>query len=144
MDKEEIKKYGRGVWWIIHVESVKATNKRKQDNFIELLNTIQEEYPCVQCRIHMDQYFRENDINKYRNYENGLGFAIYGWKFHNAVNVRLNKPLMTWEEFNNMYILKLSNCFKDCADNVEENINVTFINNKSEKFNEKQNKFSLY
>lgn len=147
MNKEQIKLYGRGAWWVLHTKSVRAINKKEQDSFIELLTMYQEEYPCVHCRLHMEQYFRENNINEYRNYERGLGFAVYGWKFHNAVNKRLNKPEMSWGEFVDMYIEKIHNCFEDCADDhpkekeKNEQVKVTFIDNEQPT---RRNKFSLH
>jgi hypothetical protein len=68
-----------------------------------------------------------------------LGLFIWTWKFHNAVNTRLRKPVMSWDTAYSLYSELQNNnnlvCSKTClqADNDVENNNVgrTITNNKN-------------
>ena len=51
-----------------------------------------------------------------------LGLFIWAWKFHNAVNSRINKPIMGWDTAYNLYSEKESLvCSKNCLDTDTDN-----------------------
>ncbi|GFR89101.1 sulfhydryl oxidase [Elysia marginata] len=51
--------------------------------------------PCLECRIHSTKYAREYPPD----FSGSAGFQTWAWRFHNAVNYRLGKPLMSAEEY---------------------------------------------
>lgn len=55
--------------------------------------------PCVECRTHATEY-----ASKYPpDVSGGREFQTWAWRFHNAVNSRLKKPLMSVEMYHKAY-----------------------------------------
>lgn len=82
---EKKEQLGRSTWFLLH-EIVKH-NKDTDDNSYylgSLLDALANIYPCPRCRIHIDEYLRENNPRMTEQFM---------CDFHNDVNVRLGKPL---------------------------------------------------
>lgn len=60
--------------------------------------------PCSECRIHATEYAREYPPD----FSGSAGFQTWAWRFHNAVNLRLGKPLMSAEEYRRTYAEEIS------------------------------------
>ena len=122
---------GPGVWFIIHLKAYNAITPSSKKEFIEFMELLKIKFPCKKCRKHITKYLNENPIinywNIYDNYGNDVGMFQYTWMFHNAVNMRLNKPHMDWKTAWNLYS-NIGNgiCNKHCN---EDNLNETFIDN---------------
>lgn len=91
---------GPGVWFAIH----NASKNLSFSCFIEMIYKLAEEFFCPHCQVHFKQYLANNPPENYRNHLvdiNGkslsIGAFLWGWQFHNAVNARLGKGLMSWE-----------------------------------------------
>jgi len=56
--------------------------------------------PCIECRIHATNYTRIYPPD----FSGSIGFQIWAWRFHNMVNYRLDKPLMSVNEYRRMYM----------------------------------------
>ena len=67
----------------------------------------------------MGIYINNNPFESYWDLKDGYGQDIgmfkWGWKFHNAVNVRLLKKLFSWENAYAIYYNSSSICSKDCG-----------------------------
>jgi FAD-linked sulfhydryl oxidase len=55
--------------------------------------------PCPKCRAHVAEYLERSPIDL----ANSRGLQVWCWKFHNAVNVRLKKPLFSFEAYLALY-----------------------------------------
>lgn len=97
-------KFGPLMWYLIHNMSLQLD----QDTFIRVLPIIIELIPCPNCRNHAKEYLSTNSLDLYKdihNEDNGelVGMFKWTWKFHNDVNIRLNKPLVDFDVAYKMY-----------------------------------------
>lgn len=103
---------GPGIWFVIHVMAYYARDMFSKLNFIQLISTICENHKCSECKNHCLEYMKLNPINEWFNWtsedegdegDRDLGIFRWSWIFHNAVNTRLNKPLLSWKEALEIY-----------------------------------------
>lgn len=109
-DRTDPKYIGPGTWSVIHTLAYKARNIEKQRDFIYFMKEICESFPCVVCKGHCKEYINNHPIEDYLGILvdiNGekfmIGMFVWAWKFHNAVNVRIKKPIMSWDTAYNLY-----------------------------------------
>lgn len=115
---------GPGAWNIIHKRAFKARTRAEQLAFIQLMKDTCHDFPCFTCRGHCTEYIKNHPLEEYLGVLvdiNGqrlpLGLFVWTWKFHNAVNARISKPIMTWETAYNLYSEKENLvCSKNCLD----------------------------
>ena len=55
--------------------------------------------PCVECRDHSVDYYKRNPPDL----SSSQGFQRWMWAFHNAVNARLGKRQLTYEQYRRAY-----------------------------------------
>lgn len=94
-------------WDSIHKMARDAKTDSKKAEFEKYMNSLIYSFPCPKCRPHIKQYLLSHPIKSCRNTtENGLniGLSKWSWEFHNSVNKRLTKPVITWEEYLRRYI----------------------------------------
>lgn len=123
-DNSDPKYIGPGTWNIIHKQAFLARTHKQQLNFIILMKAICYEFPCNACKTHCTKYIELNPMEDYLDTKveiNGenlpLGMFIWSWKFHNAVNSRINKPIMSWDTAYNLYSDSQSLvCSKSCTE----------------------------
>ena len=116
---------GPGTWNSIHRLAFLATTKEKQDCFVKTMKEICDGFPCLNCRYHCSEYITNHPMEEYKDKMvdiNGekqpLGLFLWSWKFHNAVNARLNKPIMSWDTAYNLYSDNNNLvCSKSCSEN---------------------------
>ena len=101
---------GPGTWNSIHRMAFSAKTKEQQNCFISMMNEICNGFPCLNCRYHCSEYIRNHPMEEYlemkvevNNETLPLGLFLWSWKFHNAVNSRLKKPIMSWDTAYNIY-----------------------------------------
>jgi hypothetical protein len=101
------KNIGPGTWNVIHTLSFHARTKEEQQAFIKTMKTICKHFPCKVCRGHCKTYIKEHPMEPFINAKlannEKIGLFLWSWRFHNAVNVRLEKPTVSWEEAYRMY-----------------------------------------
>ena len=94
-------------WDKIHQMAVNATTDDLVKDFTEYIEYLGNNFPCPKCRPHIQQRLREYPISNYYGTKdkNGkeIGVAKWSWEFHNAVNQRLKKNIVTWETFVSKY-----------------------------------------
>ncbi|CAH6420826.1 Erv1/Alr family protein [uncultured virus] len=113
---------GPGTWNIIHRVAYKAQKHEQQLQFIILMKEICSGFPCDLCKDHCTEYIKNHPLEEYLDILvdiNGekleLGMFVWAWKFHNAVNIRIKKPIMSWDTAYNLYSQSESLiCSKNC------------------------------
>jgi hypothetical protein len=126
---------GPGSWNIIHRRAWMARTPQTQKEFMEFMVDVCHHFPCVVCRGHCSEYIENHPMEEYlsvnvkitKDNTVQLGLFIWTWKFHNAVNTRLQKPIMSWDTAYSLYSeLQDSNnlvCSKTCLEtnNIDNN-----------------------
>lgn len=109
-DHTDPKYVGPGTWNVIHRVAFLARTKDEQLEFIKLMKLICSGFPCSVCRGHCTTYINDNPMEEFLEIkidmdgkELELGMFLWSWKFHNAVNLRIDKPLMSWDTAYNLY-----------------------------------------
>ena len=121
-DNTDPKYIGPGTWDVIHRKSFKATNKSDQLRFIEFIKDVCYGFPCTVCKGHCTEYIKNHPPEEYldvlvdiKGEKIALGMFIWGWKFHNSVNARTKKPIMSWDTAYNLYSqVESLVCSKNC------------------------------
>lgn len=129
-DHTDPKYIGPGTWNVIHRRGFKARTHQEQVNFIEFMKDVCYGFPCTVCKGHCTEYIKNHPMEEYLDILvdiNGeklsLGLFLWSWKFHNAVNTRIKKPIMSWETAYNIYSeAEPLVCSKNCleAENNDE------------------------
>ena len=123
---------GPGVWWLIHVKAKEAISEQTIDEFIDLMYFLAQHFSCKKCRTHILNYIQTHPFSDLINLTDKSGHKIgmfkWSWMFHNAVNIRLNKPNLNWENAVEMFYGESSVCNSDCDEsniykNIEEEMN---------------------
>lgn len=94
------------IWNLLHKQSYNAQTPEKERRFITLMEDICYDFPCKACRGHCTEYIKNHPMLDYAgSMTEGkrLGLFIWTWKFHNAVNARLKKPIMSWSTALSLY-----------------------------------------
>jgi hypothetical protein len=120
------KVFGPGAWLVIHTLAYEAKTRDKKVSFERDMKTICDGLMCNTCSHHCNKYQEQNPIRDYWNIkdQNGedIGMFKWSWAFHNAVNVRLGKPVM---DFKTAYQLYSKNspavCTQNCGDEEHKN-----------------------
>ena len=98
MKKEE---WGPLVWTLFHLLSMDSDRKDIGALWNRVLLATQNALPCAQCREHMRLYLRTHRLPFFPLKDTGSMFqqrvARFFHEFHNAVNTRLSKELVTYE-----------------------------------------------
>jgi hypothetical protein len=105
-DSTDPKYIGPGVWNTIHKQAYLAQTPARQQQFIIFMKDTCYGFPCKVCRGHCTEYIKNNPMENYAGSTvDGklLGLFVWTWKFHNTVNARLNKPMMSWETAVTLY-----------------------------------------
>jgi len=55
--------------------------------------------PCIECREHAIAYATEHPLNMTSSHT----LQIWSWNFHNSVNTRIGKPVMSLAEYRKVY-----------------------------------------
>lgn len=113
-------KVGPGTWFSIHRMAIRAKTPEKKQAFIEFMTDICDNFKCLKCRGHCQAYIKTNPIGDFLNVKDeksGEDIGMFKWStiFHNAVNVRLGKPVMDYTTAYNLYSdSEFGVCAKDC------------------------------
>ena len=101
---------GPGTWNLIHKKAFKSRTPAEQQDFVKFMNETCNDFPCTVCKGHCQEYIRNNPLSDFfytiinvNGSDMKLGMFFWTWKFHNAVNHRLNKPIMSWDTAYNLY-----------------------------------------
>lgn len=123
-DNSDPKYIGPGYWDYIHRFSFNAKTIDKQKQMAVTIREICNNFPCKTCSGHCKEYIEKHPPEDFIGLKmeiygktEMLGMFVWSWKFHNTVNIRLNKPLMSWETAYNLYSYgNTLACGKNCAE----------------------------
>ena len=115
---------GPGTWSVIHTLAYNATTNESKEAFIKHMTIICNQFPCETCREHAIKYLKENPMSEYLDVVTEgkkLGLFTWTWQFHNAVNHRIGKSILSWDMALHIYEQYKSGkhdgvCSKDCSD----------------------------
>lgn len=149
-DHTDPKYIGPGTWNAIHRLSYRARSRKQQLEFISFMKQICGGFPCKVCKGHCVQYIKNHPMEEYigtlvevDGQQLALGLFVWAWKFHNAVNARINKPIMSWETAYNLYSNKENLvCSKNCLDAANPNV-TNVIDQISTKHKTAQSKITV-
>ena len=106
--------FGPGTWFTIHTLAYNATTPLKMDSFIENIKLLAEKLPCKDCREHTLKYIKKNPLGDYKDivdkFNRNIGMFKWTWLFHNDVNSRLGKNIVSWDVAYGMYIDDIMTC----------------------------------
>lgn len=118
--------WGNITWYLFHglAEKIKENKFLENKNLlIKILKSVCENLPCPECSQHATRML--NDIN-FENIKSREEFKKFIFKFHNIVNMKLNKKLFTEEELIKYKSINMSIIFNNF-------FKIYSINNRSEK-----------
>lgn len=109
-DRTDPKYIGPGTWDVIHRRAFKARTRAQQLSFAEFMKDVCHTFPCFVCKGHCTEYIKNHPLEEHigvlvdiNGEQIALGIFVWTWKFHNAVNARLGKPIMSWETAYNIF-----------------------------------------
>lgn len=107
-----------GIWFCIHILSLRAKTLEAMRKFAEELRFIIDKIKCDNCRTHGLEYMKNNPIEKYfklRDSRSGasIGPFYYTWEFHNSVNRRIGKKEMDF--YTALQLYSSADICKDCG-----------------------------
>jgi hypothetical protein len=108
--------WGPATWKLLHTMVLRIDNNITTNQFIELKNIILRilhNLPCPYCTSHALSYIASSN---YKGINNISDLRFFIFNFHNNVNKRLNKPLITYEEHAQLYNIPLSIVGKNFID----------------------------
>ena len=94
-------------------DTAEAKNDTDKRDVIKHIRKIQEKFPCSDCKNHFEEYLRTHPP------EESLGGpedSLFLWtvNFHNAVNYRLKKPQVSYEEAKSIFMNDSIFCNAKC------------------------------
>ena len=90
--------YGPGYWAVMHIDSFNAKTYESKIVTANMIARLVTKFPCLQCRRHATEYTSHNPLIHAVNDHDALSLFRWVWKFHNTVNKRIGKPVITFEE----------------------------------------------
>jgi len=133
--------YYGSMWILLHLKAKNASTLEAKNSCIDDIHLLSVEFPCGNCRNHIQEYLKSHPFDKYMNLKNekgeDVGMFKWFWEFHNAVNVRIGKPFVSWDNAWQMYDTGNQVC-TNCS--VE---NGTAANSFEDSFEEKGKKKEL-
>lgn len=118
---------GPGYWSAIHKISADAKDEQSKAFFVNYMDYIRNNFPCSECKSHINEYMSQHPIQPYLSKEDGC--FRWAWEFHNTVNRRLKKREVPWEEATKIYKKDHGVCSLNCASGKE-------VHHKNQKFDD--------
>ena len=94
--------FGPSTWRALHAitftfpENPTEKQKKEYKDFVESLSKV---LPCPHCSLHMMDYIKKHPVDV----SSQSAFSRWGVDFHNAVNKRLDKPIMPYDQVKKRY-----------------------------------------
>lgn len=99
--------WGPPKWYWLHSAAIAhpdhptlADRRRAHAQFWAFVSSL----PCEECRIHARDYARRHPPD----FSSSDAYQTWAWRFHNAVNQRLGKPIMSAKEYREVYAEELA------------------------------------
>lgn len=102
LSQEDLKSWSR-----IHRLASRAMTPDLKEYFINYMTYLRDNFPCDNCKYHINARMTDRPIQTYYGIKNGDGYEYgvskWAWEFHNEINQRLRKAKMSWEEYKTLY-----------------------------------------
>jgi len=113
-----------GIWFLIHLQAAHATTDELKKAFVKNMQILAENFKCLECQDHFKTYLKKHPFKPYWNRTiKGRDAGFFEWtvQFHNSVNERLGKPILTFDETYPYYTNAEDGVCQDClADDLIE------------------------
>ena len=93
-----MKYHGPGIWFSIHIMSLNSINITTTEVFVYFVRKLIDGFKCNVCRAHAKEYLIKSPPELHLNHP-----FKWGVDFHNHVNVRNNKPKLTYVQAYKLY-----------------------------------------
>ena len=97
--------FGPAFWFTLHTGSVHLPQTLSPISISRLkgfINGIPEMVPCIECSEHARAFIEANKV-RIENLKRGDEVFRFYFDFHNFVNMRLNKPVISYEQALKLY-----------------------------------------
>lgn len=94
--------WGPKAWKWLHVQAINySNNPTRKDKMImfKLFWSFILTLPCPECRVHAMKYISAHPPD----FSSSISFQTWAWRFHNAVNHRIGKPIMSPKQYRQTY-----------------------------------------
>lgn len=115
-----------GIWFTMHLIAFNANSLNEKKQCMNTIKLICNSLPCQTCRSHAKEYIKNNPMEEHVKNSDPLSLFIWTWTFHNTVNNRLGKNIISYEVAYHIYNNlknetetkqeKKSVCSKECTD----------------------------
>lgn len=92
---------GSGIWYVIHMMALNATNNQSKRTFARMMNTLAINFGCPKCKVHLVKFMETHPFTDYLSIP--AGFFKWSWELHNDINEKLGKPIMSMENALELY-----------------------------------------
>jgi hypothetical protein len=108
-----IKYTGPGLWAAMHSMAGKCNDEADKICFVKYVRLLIDTMGCIWCRDHAREYVSENPLRASWDH-------LFKWSvvFHNSVNSRLGKRIVSLEDAVKMYIGEDGICTADCDETI--------------------------
>lgn len=89
-------KLDKYLWDKIHRKAARAKDDNKKQKYVTFMKKVYKSIKCSECKGHMKNFLRKEQLISYYHIDNG--FFIWSWKFHNDVNNRIGKSIISYED----------------------------------------------
>jgi hypothetical protein len=108
MKSNNISQYlGPGFWYMIHKSACLVKSNKEEDECISKIKKMIDVFPCDDCSNHGKRYYKNNPMEEYKGITNDdnqlVGIFLWTVSFHNAVNLRIGKDPMGFEDALELY-----------------------------------------
>lgn len=105
---------GPGYWAAWHIKSLQADGKEKKSEVARNIAIDIAYFPCMKCRTHAKEYVKSKPLMPAVRSLDKLSLFKWTVDFHNAVNLRLGKPMINWQQAEKMWSGE-GVCLEDCG-----------------------------
>ena len=119
---------GPGYWASWHIKSIYADTEAKKGEVARNIALDIKNFPCLKCQTHAKYYVSKNPLIKAVKNKDPLSMLKWTVDFHNAVNLRLNKKIFTYED-----ALQKWNGSQFCTENCDDEEEKLPIEEKKEE-----------
>jgi len=118
---------GPGIWYTMHTLAASAKTEDDKKQVVNQIKHLQSKFPCEECKLHFWNYINSHPLeNSIIGNEDSL--FLWTFNFHNAVNFRLGKSQVSYDEAKNIFLNDMIFCSADCD---SDSIELTTKQNKS-------------
>jgi len=106
---------GPGVWYTFHSLAAEAKNDLEKKEVIKHIRMLHHKFPCSDCKGHFGEYLEKHPPEETLG-KNQSEDSLFLWtvNFHNAVNYRLKKPQVSYEEAKSIFMQNDIFCSAKC------------------------------